>query len=90
MEHLQKEISKIDNKIAKQNTQLKDTQNQINKNIEKISEIKEDVHTVGDVTIYSNIIAKLVKQKYNINLKIVKLNRERMILTNHLTTIEFN
>lgn len=90
MEEIQKEISKIDNKIAKQNAQLKDTQNQIFKNIEKISEIKEDDHTVGDVTIYSNILAKLVKQKYNINVKIAKLTKDKNDLTKHFSKIEFN
>ena len=90
MEEIQKEISKIDNKIAKQNAQLKDTQNQIFKNIEKISEIKEDDHTVGDVTIYSNIVAKLVKQKYNINVKIAKLTKDKNDLTKHFSKIEFN
>ena len=90
MEEIQKEISKIDNKIAKQNAQLKDTQNQINKNIEKISEIKEDAHTVGNVTIYSNVLAKLVKQKYNINVKIAKLTKDKNDLTKHFSKIEFN
>ena len=90
MEEIQKEISKIDNKIAKQNAQLKDTQNQIFKNIEKISEIKEDVHTVGDVTICSNILSKLVKQKYNINVKIAKLTKDKNDLTKHFSKIEFN
>ena len=36
------------------------------------------------------IIGKYERQKYNVNTKIVKLNRERMILTNHIATIEFN
>ena len=90
MEEIQKEISKIDNKIAKQNAQLKDTQNQIFKNIEKISEIKEDAHTVGDVTMYSNIISKLVKQKYNINVKIAKLTKDKNDLTKHFSKNEFN
>ena len=90
MEEIQKEISKIDNKIVKQNAQLKDTQNQINKNIEKISEIKEDDHTVGDVTMYSNILSKLVKQKYNINVKIAKLTKDKNDLTKHFSKIEFN
>ena len=90
MEEIQKEISKIDNKIAKQNAQLKDTQNQIFKNIEKISEIKEDAHIVGDVTMYSNILSKLVKQKYNINVKIAKLTKDKNDLTKHFSKIEFN
>ena len=90
MEEIQKEISKIDNKIAKQNAQLKDKQNQINKNIEKISQIKEDAHAVGDVTMYSNILSKLVKQKYNINVKIAKLTKDKNDLTKHFSKIEFN
>ena len=90
MEELQKEISNIDNKIVKLTTQLNETQKQIYINIEKISEIKEDVHTVGDVTMYSNILAKLVKQKYNINTKIVKITKDKIDLTKHLSKIEFN
>ena len=90
MEELQNEISKIDKKIAKLTTQLNETQKQIYINIEKISEIKEDVHTVGDVTMYSNILEKLVKQKYNINTKIVKLTKDKTDLIKHLSKIEFN
>ena len=90
MEQLQKEISKIDNKIVKLNTQLNEIQEQIFINIKKMSEFTEETATVGDVTFQSEIIAKYQRQKYNINTKIVKLNRERMILTNHIATIEFN
>ena len=90
MEQLQKEISKIDNKIVKLNTKLNEIQEQIFINIKKMSEFTEETATVGDVTFQSEIIAKYQRQKYNINTKIVKLNRERMILTNHIATIEFN
>ena len=55
-----------------------------------MSEFTEETATVGDVTFQSEIIAKYQRQKYNVNTKIVKLNRERMILTNHIAAIEFN
>ena len=90
MEQLQKEISKIDKKIVKLDTQLNEIQEQIFINIKQMSEFTEETATVGDVTFQSEIIAKYQRQKYNVNTKIVKLNRERMILTNHIATIEFN
>ena len=90
MEKLQKDILNIDNKIVKLNTKLNEIQEQIFINIKKMSEFTEETATVGDVTFQSEIIAKYQRQKYNINTKIVKLNRERMILTNHIATIEFN
>ena len=90
MEKLQKEISKIENKIVKLDTQLNEIQEQIFINIKKMSEFTEETATVGNVTFQSEIIAKYQRQKYNVNTKIVKLNRERMILTNHIATIEFN
>ena len=90
MEKLQKDILNIDNKIVKLNTKLNEIQEQIFINIKKMSEFTEETATVGDVTFQSEIIAKYERQKYNVNTKIVKLNRERMILTNHIATIEFN
>jgi hypothetical protein len=89
MDHLLNEISKIDNKIVKLEAQKNDIQQEIFKNMKKIEEIKE-IDLIGDTTMYCEILAKLFKQKYNYDVKIVKLNKDKTNLTNHLITIEFN
>ncbi len=89
MEHLLNEISKIDNKIVKLEAQKNDIQQEIFKNMKKIEQIKE-TDLIGDTTMYCEILAKLFKQKYNYDVKIVKLTKDKTNLTNHLITIEFN
>ena len=89
MEQLLKEISKIDNKIVKLEAQKNNIQQEIFKNMKKIEEIKE-IDLIGDTTMYCEILAKLFKQKYNYDVKIVKLTKDKTNLTNHLITIEFN
>ena len=89
MEHLLNEIKKIDNKIIKLEAQKNDIQQEIFKNMKKIEEIKE-TDLIGDTTMYCEILAKLIKQKYNYDVKIVKLTKDKTNLTNHLITIEFN
>jgi len=89
MEHLLNEISKIDNKIVKLEAQKNDIQQEIFKNMKKIEDIKE-TDLIGDTTMYCEILAKLFKQKYNYDVKIVKLTKDKTNLTNHLITIEFN
>ena len=89
MEQLLKEISKIDNKIVKLEAQKNDIQQEIFKNMKKIEDIKE-TDLIGDTTMYCEILAKLFKQKYNYDVKIVKLTKDKTNLTNHLITIEFN
>ena len=89
MEQLLKEISKIDNKIVKLEAQKNNIQQEIFKNMKKIEDIKE-TDLIGDTMMYCEILDKLFKQKYNYNVKIVKLNKDKTNLTNHLITIEFN
>jgi len=89
MEHLLNEIKKIDNKIVKLEAQKNDIQQEIFKNMKKIEDIKE-TDLIGDTTMYCEILAKLFKQKYNYDVKIVKLTKDKTNLTNHLITIEFN
>jgi hypothetical protein len=89
MEHLLNEISKIDNKIVKLETQKNNIQQEIFKNMKKIEQIKE-TDLIGDTMMHCEILAKLIKQKYNYNVKIVKLTKDKTNLTNHLITIEFN
>ena len=89
MENLLNEIKKIDNKIVKLEAQKNNIQQEIFKNMKKIEEIKE-IDLIGDTTMYCEILAKLFKQKYNYDVKIVKLTKDKTNLTNHLITIEFN
>ena len=89
MEHLLNEIKKIDNKIVKLEAQKNNIQQEIFKNMKKIEDIKE-TDLIGDTTMYCEILAKLFKQKYNYDVKIVKLTKDKTNLTNHLITIEFN
>jgi chaperonin cofactor prefoldin len=89
MENLLNEIKKIDNKIVKLEAQKNNIQQEIFKNMKKIEEIKE-TDLIGDTTMYCEILAKLFKQKYNYDVKIVKLTKDKTNLTNHLITIEFN
>ena len=89
MEHLLNEIKKIDNKIVKLEAQKNDIQQEIFKYMKKIEQIKE-TDLIGDTTMYCEILAKLFKQKYNYDVKIVKLTKDKTNLTNHLITIEFN
>ncbi len=90
MEQLLKEISKIDNKIVKLEAQKNIIQQEIFKNLKNIEQIKEAEYLIGDTTMYCEILAKLFKQKYNYDVKIVKLTKDKTNLTNHLITIEFN
>jgi hypothetical protein len=89
MENLLNEIKKIDDKIVKLETQKNNIQQEIFKNMKKIEDIKE-TDLIGDTTMYCEILAKLFKQKYNYDVKIVKLTKDKTNLTNHLITIEFN
>ena len=87
---IQKEIKKIDNKIVKLDAQLFDIQEQIFTNIKKMSQIVEDEMIIGNVSSQGEILAKLYKQKYSVNTKILKLNTDKMNLSKHLSKIEFN
>ena len=87
---IQKEIKKIDNKIVKLDAQLFDIQEQIFTNIKKMSQIVEDEMIIGNVSSQGEILAKLYKQKYSVNTKILILNTDKMNLSKHLSKIEFN
>ncbi len=89
MDELLNDFTTIDNKIVKLTTQLQQIQEQIYSNIEKIAKF-DNSDTPEDALIYNEVIAKLIKQKYNINLKIVKLNKDKIDLSKHLSKIEFN
>ena len=89
MDDLLNEFTTIDNKIVKLTTQLQQIQEQIYSNIDKIAKF-DNSDTPEDALIYNEVIAKLVKQKYNINVKIAKLTKDKNDLTKHFSKIEFN